>query len=149
MGAAYAGGRTSVKRRRRLRHSTPMSEINVTPFVDVMLVLLIVFMISAPLLTIGVPIDLPQTQANPLQSDQEPLTVSVDQAGTIFLQNSETEFEDLVPRLMAISEENLETRIFVRGDRTVDYGTVMRVMGALSTAGFSRIGLVTETEREQ
>lgn len=126
-----------------------MSEINVTPFVDVMLVLLIVFMISAPLLTIGVPIDLPQTQANPLQSDQEPLTVSVDQAGTIFLQNSETEFEDLVPRLMAISEENLETRIFVRGDRTVDYGTVMRVMGALSRAGFSRIGLVTETEREQ
>jgi biopolymer transport protein TolR len=124
-----------------------MSEINVTPFVDVMLVLLIVFMVTAPLLTAGVPIDLPQTRARLLGQDREPLAVSIDNAGKVFLQNTEIPVDELVPKLMAISENGYNQRIFVRGDRTVDYGRVMEVMGMLNSAGFTRIGLVTESQR--
>ena len=128
-----------------------MSEINVTPMVDVMLVLLIIFMVSAPLLTVGVPLDLPQTQAKSLsQEDKEPLTVSVNTKGQVFLQNSEIPVDELVPKLQAITQargSNAEERIFVRGDRKVDYGTVMRVMGRLSAAGFRRVALVTEVEQ--
>jgi biopolymer transport protein TolR len=124
-----------------------MSEINVTPFVDVMLVLLIVFMVTAPLLTAGVPIDLPQTRARLLGQDREPLAVSIDNAGKVFLQNTEIQVAELVPKLMAISENGYNQRIFVRGDRTVDYGRVMEVMGLLNSAGFTRIGLVTESQR--
>jgi len=131
------------------RRSRPMSEINVTPFVDVMLVLLIVFMVTAPLLTAGVPIDLPQTRARLLGQDREPLAVSIDNAGKVFLQNTEIPVEELVPKLMAISENGYNQRIFVRGDRTVDYGKVMEVMGLLNSAGFTRIGLVTESQRRQ
>ena len=140
---AAAGGRN--KRRRR----PVMSEINVTPFVDVMLVLLIVFMVSAPLLTVGVPLDLPQTQAKSLDQDKEPLTISVNLKGQVFLQNTEIGVEELVPKLSAISEARggLDARIYVRGDRKVDYGTVMRVMGRLSGAGFHRVALVTEVEQ--
>jgi biopolymer transport protein TolR len=126
-----------------------MAEINVTPFVDVMLVLLIVFMVTAPLLTAGVPIDLPQTRARLLGQDREPLAVSIDNAGKVFLQNTEIPVEELVPKLMAISENGYNQRIFVRGDRTVDYGKVMEVMGLLNSAGFTRIGLVTESQRRQ
>ena len=129
------------------RRSRPMSEINVTPFVDVMLVLLIVFMVTAPLLTAGVPIDLPQTRARLLGQDREPLAVSIDNAGKVFLQNTEIQVDELVPKLMAISENGYAQRIFVRGDRTVDYGKVMEVMGLLNSAGFTRIGLVTESQR--
>jgi biopolymer transport protein TolR len=127
-----------------------MSEINVTPMVDVMLVLLIIFMVSAPLLTVGVPIDLPQTQASSLdQADKEPLAVSVNTAGKVFLQNTEIPLEELVPKLQAISAARggNDERIYVRGDKTVDYGTVMKVMGRLSTAGFRRVALVTEVEQ--
>ena len=126
-----------------------MSEINVTPFVDVMLVLLIIFMVSAPLLTVGVAIDLPQTQAKNLEQDREPLTVSVNQKGQVYLQNSEIKVEELVPKLQAITQARggTEERIYVRGDRNVDYGTVMRVMGRLSQAGFRRVALVTEVEQ--
>jgi biopolymer transport protein TolR len=124
-----------------------MSEINVTPFVDVMLVLLIVFMVTAPLLTAGVPIDLPQTRARALGQDPEPLAVSINQEGKVFLQNTEIPVDELVPKLMAISENGYQQRIFVRGDRTVDYGRVMEVMGLLNVAGFTRIGLVTESQR--
>ena len=131
------------------RRSRPMSEINVTPFVDVMLVLLIVFMVTAPLLTAGVPIDLPQTRARLLGQDREPLAVSIDNAGKVFLQNTEIPVDELVPKLMAISENGYAQRIFVRGDRTVDYGKVMEVMGLLNAAGFTRIGLVTESQRRQ
>jgi biopolymer transport protein TolR len=131
------------------RRSRPMSEINVTPFVDVMLVLLIVFMVTAPLLTAGVPIDLPQTRARLLGQDREPLAVSIDNAGKVFLQNTEIAVVELVPKLMAISENGYNQRIFVRGDRTVDYGRVMEVMGLLNSAGFTRIGLVTESQRRQ
>lgn len=135
--------------KRRHRRRAVMSEINVTPFVDVMLVLLIVFMVSAPLLTVGVPIDLPQSQAKSLDQEREPLTVSVNVKGQVFLQNSEIAVEQLVPRLQAIAQARggAEERIYVRGDRNVDYGTVMRVMGRLSAAGFRRVALVTEVEQ--
>jgi len=135
--------------KRRHRRRPVMSEINVTPMVDVMLVLLIIFMVSAPLLTVGVPIDLPQTQAKSLDQDKEPLTVSVKLDGEVFLQNTEIKVDDLVPKLQAITQARggLDERIYVRGDRKVDYGTVMRVMGRLSAAGFRRVALVTEVEQ--
>ena len=133
---------------RRGRRS-PMAEINVTPMVDVMLVLLIIFMVSAPLLTAGVPIDLPQTQAKGLDQDKEPLTLSVNDKGQVFLQSSEIPMNELVPKLKAVTEARggMDERIFVRGDRKVDYGSVMRVMGRLSAAGFRRVALVTEIEQ--
>lgn len=133
--------------RRRGRRTHPMSEINVTPFVDVMLVLLIVFMVTAPLLTAGVPVDLPETRAKQLGQDREPLTVSIDKSGQVFLQNTPIGADELVPKLRAISENGYDQRIFVRGDKTVDYGKVMQVMGLLNAAGFTRIGLVTEAEK--
>ena len=144
-GGAHAG----VFGKRRHRRNPVMAEINVTPMVDVMLVLLIIFMVSAPLLTVGVPIDLPQTQAKSLDQDKEPLTVSVNVQGHVFLQNSEIPVEELVPKLKAITDARggYEERIYVRGDRKVDYGTVMRVMGRLSAAGFRRVALVTEIEQ--
>lgn len=132
--------------RRRTRRYRPMSEINVTPLVDVMLVLLIVFMVTAPLLTVGVPIDLPETQAQQLQGDKEPLTVTVDTEGKVYLQDTEIVLEEIVPKLLAIASNGYEERIYVRGDRRVNYGTVMKVMGLISAAGFRRIALVTELE---
>jgi biopolymer transport protein TolR len=135
--------------KRRHRRRPIMSQINVTPMVDVMLVLLIIFMVSAPLLTVGVPIDLPQTQAKSLEQNKEPLTLSVNLEGKVFLQNSEIPIEELVPRLKAVTTARGgdDERIYVRGDRKVDYGTVMRVMGRLSSAGFRRVALVTEIEQ--
>jgi biopolymer transport protein TolR len=135
--------------RRHRRRRSVMSEINVTPMVDVMLVLLIVFMISAPLLTVGVPIDLPQSQAKSLDQNREPLTVSVNLEGKVFLMNTEIAVDELVPKLKAVTEARggAEERIYVRGDRKVDYGTVMKVMGRLSGAGFNRVALVTEVEQ--
>src|SRR5689334_25272853 len=130
------------------RRGRPMSEINVTPFVDVMLVLLIVFMVTAPLLTVGVPVDLPQTRAKSLGEDREPLAVTIDNSGRIFLQNTPIGEEDLVPKLIAISNNGYSQRIFVRGDKAVDYGKVMQVMGLLNSAGFSRIGLVTDSVKK-
>ena len=126
-----------------------MAEINVTPMVDVMLVLLIIFMVSAPLLTVGVPIDLPQTKAKSLDQDKEPLTISVNTKGEIYLQNSEIKIEELVAKLQAVTRARggSDERIYVRGDKKVDYGTVMRVMGRLSSAGFRRVALVTEVEQ--
>jgi biopolymer transport protein TolR len=114
-----------------------------------MLVLLIIFMISAPLLTVGVPLDLPQTQAKSLDQDKEPLTISVNSEGQWYLQNTEIAIDDILPKLQAITAARggMEERIFVRGDRKVDYGTVMRVMGRLSGAGFHRVALVTEVEQ--
>jgi biopolymer transport protein TolR len=126
----------------------PMAEINVTPFVDVMLVLLIVFMVTAPLLTVGVPVDLPQTRAKSLGEDREPLAVTIDNSGKIFLQNTPIGEDDLVPKLIAISNNGYNQRIFVRGDKAVDYGKVMQVMGLLNSAGFTRIGLVTDTVKK-
>jgi biopolymer transport protein TolR len=135
--------------RRRHTRKPVMAEINVTPMVDVMLVLLIIFMVSAPLLTVGVPIDLPQTKAKSLDQDKEPLTVSVNTKGEIYLQNSEIKIEELVAKLQAVTQARggSDERIYVRGDKKVDYGTVMRVMGRLSAAGFRRVALVTEVEQ--
>ena len=127
-----------------------MAEINVTPMVDVMLVLLIIFMVSAPLLTAGVPLELPQTQAKTLeQENKEPLTVSVNEKGQTYLQNTEIPLEEVVPKLKAITDARggADERIYVRGDRQVDYGTVMRVMGRISAAGYRRVALVTDVEQ--
>jgi biopolymer transport protein TolR len=129
---------------RRGRRIRPMAEINVTPFVDVMLVLLIVFMVTAPLLTVGVPVDLPKTKAQALSQDREPLSVTVRRDGRIFLQNTPVSEDDLVPRLTAIAANGYDQRIFVRGDKSVDYGRVMQVMALISAAGFTHIGLVTD-----
>jgi biopolymer transport protein TolR len=135
--------------RHRRRRRAVMSDINVTPFVDVMLVLLIVFMVSAPLLTVGVPLDLPQSQAKSLDQDRQPLTVSVNVKGQVFLQDSEIKIEDLVAKLKAVTDARggADERIYVRGDKKVDYGTMMRVMGRLSAAGYHRVALVTEVEQ--
>jgi biopolymer transport protein TolR len=145
--AANAG--TPVIGKRKHRRQRVMSEINVTPMVDVMLVLLIIFMVSAPLLTVGVPIDLPQSQAKSLEQDKEPLTVSVNDKGQIFLQNSEIAVDDLIPKMQAVADARggTDARIYVRGDKKVDYGTMMKVMGRLSSAGFHRVALVTEYEQ--
>jgi biopolymer transport protein TolR len=134
--------RRSARHRRR-----PMAEINVTPFVDVMLVLLIVFMVTAPLLTVGVTVDLPETASSPLPGQDEPLTVSVSRDGKVFLQDSAIDLPDLGPRLLAITERRPDARIFVRGDKVIDYGRVMEVVGAIHSAGFTRVALVTEFER--
>jgi len=123
-----------------------MSEINVTPFVDVMLVLLIVFMVSAPLLTAGVPVDLPDANAKPLAVEKQPITITVDSAGKVFLGEEATSVDQLVPKITAMAKEGLDERIYVRGDRAVNYGTVMQVMSTISGAGFKHVGLVTLKE---
>ena len=135
----------SGKRRRRTSRAQPMAEINVTPFVDVMLVLLIIFMVAAPLLTVGVPVELPKTAAGALPTDQEePLTVTVTSAGAIQIQTTETAPDELVPKLRAIFAERSSDRVFLRADGAVPYSRVMEVMGALNAGGFSNIGLVTD-----
>jgi biopolymer transport protein TolR len=130
-------------------HRRAMSEINVTPFVDVMLVLLIVFMVTAPLLTVGVPVDLPKTRAPALGQDREPLSITVSKNGAIVLQKMPVTLDELVPKLTAIAGNGYNQRIFVRGDQAVDYGKVMQVMGLLAAAGFTRIGLVTDVARPE
>lgn len=131
----------------RSRHR-PMGEINVTPFVDVMLVLLIVFMVTAPLLTVGVPVDLPKTKAGQISADTAPLVVSIQADGQLYLQDNQIEPEALIPRLSAISEANPSVRIFVRGDKSVAYGEVVQLMGRIQTAGFERVALVAELPQE-
>jgi biopolymer transport protein TolR len=133
--------------RGRRKRSPAMSEINVTPFVDVMLVLLIVFMVTAPLLTVGVPVDLPKTRAPALGQDKEPLSVTIAKNGKIYVQKEVVTQDQLVPKLQAISQNGYDQRIFVRGDQTVDYGRVMVVMGLLASAGFTHIGLVTDVAK--
>lgn len=147
MGMSGAGGGGGAHGARRRRRTQVMAEINVTPMVDVMLVLLIIFMVSAPLLTVGVPIDLPQTSANPLNEEKEPLTITVNDKSEVFLQETPVEIEELAPRLIAITNSGYEERIYVRGDRKVNYGAVMKVMGSLQSAGFKRVALVTELEQ--
>src|SRR5947208_13127746 len=134
---------------RRSRRKPVMAEINVTPMVDVMLVLLIIFMVSAPLLTVGVPLDLPQTQAKSLEQDKTPLQLSVDIKGKIFINDTEVAITELVPKMKAITEARagFDERIFMRADKKADYGTVARAMGQLSGAGFKRLALVTEVEQ--
>ena len=147
MSVGQAGGRRG--RRRGRGSKALMSEINVTPMVDVMLVLLIIFMVAAPMMTVGVPIDLPETQAKPLNAETQPITVSVNEGGKIYLQETEIPIEEVVPKLEAIAKTGYEERIYVRGDKMADYGTVMQVMARISAAGFKNLGLVTLQEQDQ
>ena len=125
----------------------PMSEINVTPLVDVMLVLLVVFMVAAPLLTVGVPVDLPQTQAPPITEPKEPLVITINGEGRIFVQETEIPTEALVPRLQAITGSNPDALLYVRGDRAINYGRVVEVMSLVSTAGFRKVSLIAESPK--
>ncbi|MBV1925859.1 MAG: protein TolR [Rhodobacteraceae bacterium] len=147
MGAAVQQGQGGGRRRRRGRNrSRPMSEINVTPFVDVMLVLLIIFMVAAPLLTVGVEVELPKSAANALPGDnEEPLTVTVTAQGSVQIQTTETPRDQLVPKLRAIAAERESDRVFLRADGAVPYSEVMQILGALNAGGFSNVGLVTDT----
>jgi biopolymer transport protein TolR len=146
MGSSLGGGsgRRDTRRYRKKR----FTEINVTPMVDVMLVLLIIFMVTAPLLTSGVQVDLPKTESAPLQGQDEPLVVSIQSDGKVYLQKTPVEVEELGTKLKAVAGEKTDTRIFVRGDRSVDYGRVMRVVGAITTAGFTKVALITEQTQE-
>jgi biopolymer transport protein TolR len=123
-----------------------MHEINVTPFVDVMLVLLIVFMVTAPLLTVGVPIELPESKGQQLQTNKEPLTLSVQRDGKVFIQETEVPLAEIAAKLKAIAKAGFEEQIFIRGDKGVDYGTVMKVMSRIKAGGFSKVSLITEQE---
>ena len=147
--AVAQGGGGGRRGRRRGGQKKAISEINVTPMVDVMLVLLIIFMVSAPLLTVGVPLDLPQTQAKSLEQDKTPLQLSVDTRGRVFINDTEVAMADLIPKLKAITDARggMDERIYMRADKKADYGTVARVMGQLSGAGFKRLALVTEVEQ--
>ncbi len=143
-GGRGGGGRRGRRRGGGLR---PMSDINVTPMVDVMLVLLIVFMVAAPLMTVGVAIDLPETQAQQMETQSQPITESVTPAGEIFLGDQPVALEALVEQVAAVAVNGTEDRIYVRGDGAANYGTVMQVMGTLSGAGYSKIGLITDQEQ--
>ena len=144
-GVINSGSGGKGNRRRRRRRSAPMAEINVTPFVDVMLVLLIIFMVAAPLMTVGVPIELPKTAAKALATDQEePLTVTITAEGLVMIQKTETAREELVAKLRAIAAERESTKVYLRADGAVSYETVVQVMGALNAGGFDDIGLVTD-----
>ena len=138
----------SGSRRGGRRAYTPMAEINVTPFVDVMLVLLIVFMVSAPLLTVGVEVDLPDTEARAMTTSEEPLTLTIQSDGTLYLMETVVEFDELAPRLAAITGAGSEARIYIRADDGAPYGEVMRVMARVSASGYTNIGLVTDPIRE-
>lgn len=149
MAVSSGGGGGRRRGRRRGGGSKPMSEINVTPMVDVMLVLLIIFMVAAPLMTVGVPIELPQTQAEQLNTEQKPITISVTNEGAIFLGDNPVTLEDLTTQVAAVAVNGTEDRIYVRGDLAANYGSVMQVMGALSGAGYAKIGLITEQAAQQ
>ena len=137
--------------RDRLRSSKkePISEINVTPFVDVMLVLLIIFMVTAPLLTVGVQVDLPETSADTLPEETEPLTLTINAKGEIFIQETKVEYEKIIAKIMAVSNNRTDTRIFVRGDKTINYGRVLEIMGMLSGSGFTKVALISEPYKER
>lgn len=144
-GAGRAGGYSRRSSRRQSRHGA-MSDINVTPLVDVMLVLLIVFMVAAPLMTVGVPIELPKTQAKQLSTSTEPLTISVLANHTIYLQDTVIKLEELAPKLQALAKNGNNEQLMLRADTNTNYGSVMEVMGTLNQAGYTKIGLVTATK---
>ena len=145
MGASLGGGGNRRRGSRRIQRAA-MSDINVTPFVDVMLVLLVIFMVTAPLLTSGVPLDLPKTKSQQLSTDKEPLTVSVNNKGEIFLQDTKITLEDVGVKLKAINKGGPDETIFVRGDTKIDYGLVIKVMSRINAAGFSKVSLLTNGE---
>jgi biopolymer transport protein TolR len=145
---AMSGGFQSRAKGKR-RTANISADINVTPLVDVMLVLLVIFMVTAPMLTVGVPVDLPKTNASAINEQEDPLTVTVDAKGALYLQETPLELEVLVPRLVAITGSNPEARIFVRGDKGISYGRVMEVMGAINAAGFKKVALISELPQGQ
>ncbi len=136
--------RRHIRSNLRRPYSGPVTDINVAPFVDVMLVLVIIFMVAAPLLNVGVPVNLPKATLKPLNESQDPLVITVDSEGKIFVQEAEVAADALAPRLRAVSQANPNLRIFVRGDRAINYGRVMQVMGLVSQAGFSKVALIAE-----
>ncbi|AWN40409.1 biopolymer transporter ExbD [Methylobacterium durans] len=148
MGMAHGAAQGGGKRRRRGRRTGAINEINMTPFIDVVLVLLIVFMVAAPMMTVGVPLDLPQSKASPLNSDTKPVTLSIRQSGQIFLGEDELSDEAIVPKLTEVSKSGFEERVFVRGDKRVDYGRVAQVMAIVTGGGFKKVALVTEPDQK-
>ena len=140
---ALSMGNNNQNRRRRAR-SQPFSEINVTPMVDVMLVLLVIFMVAAPMMTTGVSVDLPQTKAAPVTGQDEPLAISVTAEGKVFIQKQEISLDALQQKLKAITGEKKDTRIFIRGDKNIDYGKIMAVVGEVNAAGYSKVALITD-----
>jgi biopolymer transport protein TolR len=148
MGMAAGASQGGKRRRRRGRRGGPINEINMTPFIDVVLVLLIIFMVAAPMMTVGVPLDLPQSKASPLNSDVKPITLSIRQTGQIFLGEDELTDDSIVPKLMETAKTGTEERVFVRGDKRVDYGRVAQVMAIVTGGGFKKVALVTEPEHQ-
>ena len=142
--SAASGAKSGGRRGRRGRRHAAIAEINMTPFIDVMLVLLIIFMVAAPLMTVGVPVDLPKTAAPSLPADNKPLFISIDTQNRIYVQETQVELDNLVPLLRAITENNPEARVLVRGDAKIQYGTMLQVMGTISAGGFTKVGLVAE-----
>jgi len=148
MAVAAGMGQGGGRRRRRARRSGAINEINMTPFIDVMLVLLIIFMVAAPLMTVGVPLDLPQTKAAPLNVDAKPVTLSIKADGQVFLAEASLRDEEIVAKIAAAAQQGFEERIFVRGDKKVDYGRVAQVMSLVTGAGYKRVALVTESDKQ-
>ncbi|MBN4094235.1 biopolymer transporter ExbD [Methylobacterium radiotolerans] len=148
MGMAAGASQGGKRRRRRGRRGGPINEINMTPFIDVVLVLLIIFMVAAPMMTVGVPLDLPQSKASPLNSDVKPITLSIRQTGQVFLGEDELTDDSIVPKLMETAKTGTEERVFVRGDKRVDYGRVAQVMAIVTGGGFKKVALVTEPEHQ-
>lgn len=148
MGMAAGASQGGKRRRRRGRRGGPINEINMTPFIDVVLVLLIIFMVAAPMMTVGVPLDLPQSKAAPLNSDVKPITLSIRQTGQVFLGEDELTDDTIVPKLIETAKTGTEERVFVRGDKRVDYGRVAQVMAIVTGGGFKKVALVTEPEHQ-
>ncbi|WP_210496794.1 ExbD/TolR family protein [Microvirga antarctica] len=145
--AMAAGSAGSGRRRRRARRGGAINEINMTPFIDVMLVLLIIFMVAAPMMSVGVPLDLPQTKAAPLNMDSKPVTLSIRSTGQVFLAEAELKDEAIVGKLAEAAKQGFDERIFVRGDKKVDYGRVAQIMSIVTAAGYKRVALVTEPDQ--
>ena len=146
--AAAKGGGSGGRRRRGVPRYGAMADINMTPFIDVMLVLLIIFMVAAPLLATGVPIDVPQTSAGPINVDQKPVTISIDEKGDLYLQDQPLKMEELVDRLKGMAKDGFDERVYVRGAKQVNYGRVAEVMSIITTSGFKKVALFTESEKK-
>jgi len=146
--AAAKGGGSGGRRRRGVPRYGAMADINMTPFIDVMLVLLIIFMVAAPLLATGVPIDVPQTSAGPINVDQKPITISIDEKGDLFLQDQPLRVEELVDRLKAMAKDGFDERVYVRGAKQVNYGRVAEVMSLITASGFKKVALITDSDKK-
>jgi biopolymer transport protein TolR len=148
MGMSVPAGRKGGRRRRGTPRYGAMAEINMTPFIDVMLVLLIIFMVAAPLLATGVPIDLPQTKATPLNIEQKPISIAIDEKGQLFLMDQPVRAEDIVPKLQSVARSGFDERIYIRGAKAVNYGRVAEIMSLVTSAGYKKVALVTEPEKK-